>query len=264
MPLLVGHHGVVGWLQIGRYPRHVISLFFRLLYPWYWPSSCWNFVMTCAMTVYYYILNLLVSSWEKLRRPSHRRTHGEWRRGSPTSSTLCCCCCCSFSFVCASSVVVSSSSLCVCPNSMSCISCCVRSVVDIGRSKMVMKESMCISGFVSQELICSVLHPFISKIFGRTMDRLQKDCPVVLLALCRWKLNCLLLLFVYLGCWIPVTLIDPGLWFIFFWTALSLTWMTVKIKRYKSSVIRLRSPSVWRTWSLHKRCNNGIRAGLSN
>jgi len=77
MPLLVGHHGVVGWLQIGRYPRHVISLFFRLLYPWYWPSSCWNFVMICAMTVYYYILNLLVSSWEKLRRPSHRRTHGE-------------------------------------------------------------------------------------------------------------------------------------------------------------------------------------------
>jgi len=95
---------------IGRYPRHVISLFFRLLYPWYWPSSCWNFVMTCAMTVYYYILNLLVSSWEKLRRPSHQRRHGEWRRGSPTSSTLCCCCCCcccSFSFVCASSVVVS-------------------------------------------------------------------------------------------------------------------------------------------------------------
>lgn len=63
---------------IGRYPRHVISLFFRLLYPWYWPSSCWNFVMTCAMTVYYYILNLLVSCWENMRRrPSHRRTHGE-------------------------------------------------------------------------------------------------------------------------------------------------------------------------------------------
>ncbi|TVU21889.1 hypothetical protein EJB05_31560 [Eragrostis curvula] len=62
---------------IGRYPRHVISLFFRLLYPWYWPSSCWNFVMTCVMTVYYYILNLLVSSWENLRRPNHRRTHSE-------------------------------------------------------------------------------------------------------------------------------------------------------------------------------------------
>jgi len=62
---------------VGRYPRHVISLFFRLLYPWYWPSSCWNFVVTCAMTIYYYILNLLVSTWESLRRHSHRRTHGE-------------------------------------------------------------------------------------------------------------------------------------------------------------------------------------------
>ncbi|CAD5335386.1 unnamed protein product [Arabidopsis thaliana] len=32
---------------VGRYPRHLISLFFRLLYPWYWPSSCWNFVVSC-------------------------------------------------------------------------------------------------------------------------------------------------------------------------------------------------------------------------
>ncbi|PUZ58065.1 hypothetical protein GQ55_5G478900 [Panicum hallii var. hallii] len=62
---------------VGRYPRHVISLFFRLLYPWYWPSSCWNFVVTCAMTIYYYILNLLVSTWESLRRHSHRRRHSE-------------------------------------------------------------------------------------------------------------------------------------------------------------------------------------------
>ncbi|KAL6847914.1 hypothetical protein ACP4OV_022042 [Aristida adscensionis] len=62
---------------VGRYPRHVISLFFRLLYPWYWPSSCWNFVMTCVKTVYYYILNLLVSSWENVRRPNHQRMHSE-------------------------------------------------------------------------------------------------------------------------------------------------------------------------------------------
>ncbi|XP_062187331.1 uncharacterized protein LOC133890719 isoform X2 [Phragmites australis] len=62
---------------VGRYPRHVISLFFRLLYPWYWPSSCWNFVMTCVMTVYYYILNLLVSSWENVRRPNRQRMHSE-------------------------------------------------------------------------------------------------------------------------------------------------------------------------------------------
>ncbi|XP_040385355.1 uncharacterized protein LOC102717201 [Oryza brachyantha] len=62
---------------VGRYPRHVISLFFRLLYPWYWPSSCWNFIMTCIKTVYYYILNLIVSSWENMRRPNHQRMHKE-------------------------------------------------------------------------------------------------------------------------------------------------------------------------------------------
>nr|CAD1839767.1 unnamed protein product [Ananas comosus var. bracteatus] len=56
---------------VGRYPRHVISLFFRLLYPWYWPSSCWNFVLTCIRTVLYYILNLIVSSWESMRRPKN-------------------------------------------------------------------------------------------------------------------------------------------------------------------------------------------------
>ncbi|KAJ1381812.1 hypothetical protein SESBI_44820 [Sesbania bispinosa] len=33
---------------VGRYPRHLISLFFRLLYPWYWPSSCWNFAISCV------------------------------------------------------------------------------------------------------------------------------------------------------------------------------------------------------------------------
>ncbi|XP_044347200.1 uncharacterized protein [Triticum aestivum] len=62
---------------VGRYPRHVISLFFRLLYPWYWPSSCWNFVMTCVSTIYYYILNLLFSIWENMRRRDHQRMHRE-------------------------------------------------------------------------------------------------------------------------------------------------------------------------------------------
>ncbi|XP_047055662.1 uncharacterized protein LOC124661824 [Lolium rigidum] len=62
---------------VGRYPRHVISLFFRLLYPWYWPSSCWNFVMTCVRTIYYYLLHLLVSKWDNFRRPKHQRAHRE-------------------------------------------------------------------------------------------------------------------------------------------------------------------------------------------
>ncbi|KAK8941161.1 hypothetical protein KSP39_PZI010493 [Platanthera zijinensis] len=52
---------------VGQYPRHVISLFFRLLYPWYWPSSCWNFVKVCITTVLYSLLRLLFSSWERMK-----------------------------------------------------------------------------------------------------------------------------------------------------------------------------------------------------
>jgi hypothetical protein len=85
-------HGYV-WLQVGRYPRHVISLFFRLLYPWYWPSSCWNFVMTCVRTIYYYLLHLLVSMWDDFRRPRHQRAHREWGNGGRNTSRIRCCCC---------------------------------------------------------------------------------------------------------------------------------------------------------------------------
>ncbi|XP_031122142.1 uncharacterized protein LOC116025164 [Ipomoea triloba] len=53
---------------VGRYPRHLISLFFRLLYPWYWPASCWNFIKSCIMAVLYSILRLIFSGWEKLRK----------------------------------------------------------------------------------------------------------------------------------------------------------------------------------------------------
>jgi len=54
---------------VGQYPRHLISLFFRLLYPWYWPSSCWNFILSCIKAVLYSLLRLVFSSWEKLKRP---------------------------------------------------------------------------------------------------------------------------------------------------------------------------------------------------
>lgn len=54
---------------VGRYPRHLISLFFRLLYPWYWPSSCWNFVISCVLAVYYSLLRLMFSSWERIAKP---------------------------------------------------------------------------------------------------------------------------------------------------------------------------------------------------
>ncbi|XP_047944586.1 uncharacterized protein LOC125191146 [Salvia hispanica] len=54
---------------VGRYPRHLISLFFRLLYPWYWPSSCWNFVVSCIQAVVYSVWRLLFSRWENLIKP---------------------------------------------------------------------------------------------------------------------------------------------------------------------------------------------------
>ncbi|XXG54797.1 hypothetical protein AAC387_Pa03g2588 [Persea americana] len=56
---------------VGRYPRHLISLFFRLLYPWYWPSSCWNFIISCIRALLYSILRFIFSTWESLRRPKN-------------------------------------------------------------------------------------------------------------------------------------------------------------------------------------------------
>ncbi|XAR60555.1 hypothetical protein NMG60_11033979 [Bertholletia excelsa] len=57
---------------VGRYPRLLISLFFRLLYPWYWPSSCCNFIMSCINMVFDAILSLIFSVWDmvsKSRKP---------------------------------------------------------------------------------------------------------------------------------------------------------------------------------------------------
>ncbi|KAA8549242.1 hypothetical protein F0562_000926 [Nyssa sinensis] len=53
---------------VGQYPRHLISLFFRLLYPWYWPSSCWSFLVSCIQAVLYSLMRLVFSSWEKLSK----------------------------------------------------------------------------------------------------------------------------------------------------------------------------------------------------
>ncbi|KAL5569041.1 hypothetical protein UlMin_025616 [Ulmus minor] len=52
-----------------QYPWHLISLFFRLLYPWYWPSSYWNFVISCIKAILFSVFELIISNWEKLRRP---------------------------------------------------------------------------------------------------------------------------------------------------------------------------------------------------
>ncbi|KAE8697014.1 glycine-rich RNA-binding protein 2 [Hibiscus syriacus] len=51
---------------VGRYPRRLISLFFRLLYPWYLPSSCWYFITYCIKVLFYCLLRLIFSSWGKL------------------------------------------------------------------------------------------------------------------------------------------------------------------------------------------------------
>ncbi|XP_027087465.1 uncharacterized protein LOC113783253 [Coffea eugenioides] len=53
---------------VGRYLRHLISLFFRLLYPCYWPSSCWNFIVSCVQGIFYSLLRLIFSSWDKLNK----------------------------------------------------------------------------------------------------------------------------------------------------------------------------------------------------
>ncbi|KAI3772377.1 hypothetical protein L6452_03562 [Arctium lappa] len=55
---------------VGQYPRHIISFFFRLLYPWYWPSSCWNFILSCIQAILYKIVKLLFPSC-KSRDPHH-------------------------------------------------------------------------------------------------------------------------------------------------------------------------------------------------
>ncbi|KAG0473669.1 hypothetical protein HPP92_015526 [Vanilla planifolia] len=52
---------------IGQYPRHIISFFFRLLYPWYWPSSCWNFIKTCIIAILQSLLRLIFSSWRRMK-----------------------------------------------------------------------------------------------------------------------------------------------------------------------------------------------------
>ncbi|KAG9445142.1 hypothetical protein H6P81_016482 [Aristolochia fimbriata] len=56
---------------VGRYPRHLISLFFRLLYPWYWPSSCWNFIKACVTALFYSLVRFIVSSWENVWKPKN-------------------------------------------------------------------------------------------------------------------------------------------------------------------------------------------------
>ncbi|XP_031486529.1 uncharacterized protein LOC116254983 isoform X1 [Nymphaea colorata] len=54
---------------VGRHLRLLISLFFRLLYPCYWPSSIWNFIVSCLEAIICTIQGLVSSTWIKLRKP---------------------------------------------------------------------------------------------------------------------------------------------------------------------------------------------------
>uniref|UniRef100_A0A7N0UA48 Uncharacterized protein n=1 Tax=Kalanchoe fedtschenkoi TaxID=63787 RepID=A0A7N0UA48_KALFE len=53
---------------VGKKLRHLISLFFRLLYPWYWPSSCWNFIVCCIKAIFYTLLGYFLSGFGKFRK----------------------------------------------------------------------------------------------------------------------------------------------------------------------------------------------------
>ncbi|XP_020523955.1 uncharacterized protein LOC18435955 isoform X2 [Amborella trichopoda] len=52
---------------VGRYPRHLISLFFRLLYPCYWPSSFWNFILSCIDAIITYIYRVVFNALQYMR-----------------------------------------------------------------------------------------------------------------------------------------------------------------------------------------------------
>jgi len=45
---------------VGRHSRHLISLFFRLLHPYYWPVSAWNFTITTIKSIYAKIVTFLL------------------------------------------------------------------------------------------------------------------------------------------------------------------------------------------------------------
>lgn len=45
---------------VGRHSRHLISLFFRLLHPYYWPVSAMNFTITTIRSIYTRVVNILL------------------------------------------------------------------------------------------------------------------------------------------------------------------------------------------------------------
>jgi hypothetical protein len=76
-------------LQIGRHSRLLISLFFRLLHPYYWPVSAWNFITTTITafyvriyTMFFDFLDFVLQIFERVSgirhaAPRDLRTH-DW------------------------------------------------------------------------------------------------------------------------------------------------------------------------------------------
>lgn len=48
---------------VGRNSRHLISFFFRLLHPYYWPASFWNFLLTLFAAMYNRVFCVLHYVW---------------------------------------------------------------------------------------------------------------------------------------------------------------------------------------------------------
>lgn len=49
---------------VGRHSRHLISLFFRMLHPYYWPTSFWNLFVTLFAAIYQKVYAVLCCIWQ--------------------------------------------------------------------------------------------------------------------------------------------------------------------------------------------------------
>eukprot|EP00250_Pteridium_aquilinum_P003763 c1405_g1_i1 orf=142-1218(-) len=60
---------------VGRNSRHLISLFFRLLHPYYWPATFWNFFLTLFAAMYNKVFAVIQYIWQWFKetfQPQHR------------------------------------------------------------------------------------------------------------------------------------------------------------------------------------------------
>lgn len=65
-------------VQVGRNSRHLISFFFRLLHPYYWPVSFWNFLITLFAAMYNKVYAVLHCVWEWFMGPTQPPHRHDW------------------------------------------------------------------------------------------------------------------------------------------------------------------------------------------